>query len=180
MESGHALWCESIILGINPELETDIVYGYTVTDDVIHAYNNGMALVSRSTTGMSDLTDALADEYVNSGCAYVRAHYSNNLYQYTEATTEVGSIISVRDVDGSWGPGSEFTLTEYTSESGCTAYMAGKVADYGYRYQEAPYEDIRNILRATASNDGTLCDTTGYGTPDWQATEDSLMKLYGE
>ena len=121
VDTAHSYWCRSIIQGINPDINVDIEY-FGVGEQ--KALDGGYAVLSQSITAMSDSQQEYGALMLESGGISVRSHYGNDLYFYTEVTSEVGAIVAVRDVDGSIGPGVEFTLTEYTNESGCCAYMA--------------------------------------------------------
>jgi len=145
-------------------------------NSVDFAIENGYAIVSRSTTGLTDDDVYDGDRILATGGILVHAHGSNT-YEEINLYSSVQSIISVRGVNTSYGLGSEFTLTEYPQESYCTAYMSGKMAEYGISYPALSYATIRETIRANASNGGTWTAITGYGTPDWDATETALSNL---
>lgn len=194
---GHETVCKNIILGVNDELTVDIFHSPNLNDDVVptaqqtirHALENGYAVVSRSTTGLSDADQDEGQDMLDNGGIVVHAHGSNGYYEEIDLVTSVDAIVSVRDVDGSYGLGSEFTLTEavcqqktsysanYKTESYTTALMAGVIADYGYRYPALTYTQIRQVIRDNSSNGGVWQEITGYGTPDWDAIETALSEM---
>ena len=145
-------------------------------NSVDFAIENGYAIVSRNTTGLTDNDVPDGDRILATGGILVHAHGSNT-YEEINTYSSVQSIISVRGVNTSYGLGSEFTLTEYPHESYCTAYMAGKMAEYGISYPALSYTTIRQAIRDNASNGGTWEAITGYGTPDWDATETALSEM---
>ncbi len=165
-----------IIENLNPTAEVKMIIG-SFQGGVQYALDNDYAIVSRSTTGLDDVPDVTSgDDMLDNDGICVHAHGSNS-YVVDNTYSSVQSIISVRDLDGSYGTGIEFTLTEYTNESYTTAYMAGKMAQYGIGYPALSYTVIRGAIRDNASNGGTWEAITGYGTPDWDATETALSEM---
>ena len=165
-----------IIRGLNPTATVDTHFG-SLQVAVQYALDNGYAIVSRSTTGLDDSDNPAGQDMIDNGGIIVHAHGSNGYYEQDETYTDEATIVAIRDVDGSWGGGSEFTLTEYTSESECTAYAAGKFLNYGIAHPTLSYTQIRLQLRADSSNGGVVDPITGYGTPDWDATEIALSAI---
>ena len=172
----HNAKCKSIIEGIDARLTVDVIES-TFQYGVQYALDNGYAIISRSTTGLDDSDNPAGQEMLDNGGIAVHAHGSNGYYEEDNTYSVVDTIVAVRDVDGSYGTGSEFTLTEYVYESYVTPYMAGKIAKYGLDYPSLTYTQIRQVLRDTASNGGVWTEITGYGTPDWDATETALALL---
>jgi len=172
----HNANCKNIIEGIDARLQVDVIES-SFQYGIQYAIDNGYAIVSRSTTGLEDSDQDEGQLMIDSGGIAVHAHGSNGYYEELNLVTSVGAIVSVRDVDGSYGLGSEFTLTEYTYESYVTPYMAGKLAKYGLDYPSLTYTQIRQAIRDNASNGGEWQEITGYGTPDWDATE-ALLSSY--
>ena len=173
----HANACKTIIENLNATATVTTYIG-SFQAGVQYALDNGYAIVSRSTTGLDDNDVTAGDDMVTALGMAIHAHHSNTpATEESDVYSSVQSIISVRDLDGSYGTGIEFTLTEYTNESYTTAYMAGKMAEYGIGYPALSYTVIRGAIRDNASNGGTWEAITGYGTPDWDATETALALL---
>jgi len=173
---GHNATCKSIVEGIDDRLQVDVIES-TFQYGVQYALDNGYAIISRSTTGLDDSDNPAGQKMLDNGGIAVHAHGSNGYYEEDNTYSVVDSIVAVRDVDGSYGTGSEFTLTEYTVESYVTPYMAGKMAKYALDNPSLSYTQIRLQLRADASNGGEVDPVTGYGTPDWDATETALSEM---
>ena len=174
-DTTHDDTCGAIIEGVDENLTVGYHYG-SFQAGVQYALDNGYAVVSRSTTGLADYDNTAEQEILDSGGIAVHAHGSNT-YEEINDYSSVQSIVSVRDADGSYGDGIEFTLTNYTTESWTTAYMAGKIASYGRQYPALTYTQIRQVIRDNSSNGGTWAEITGYGTPDWSAVETALAGL---
>jgi hypothetical protein len=172
----HNAKCKSIVEGIDDRLQVDVVE-MSFQAGVQYALDNGYAIISRSTTGLDDSDNPAGQEMLDNGGIAVHAHGSNGYYEEDNTYTDERAIVAVRDVDGSWGTGSEFTLTEYTVESYVTPHMAGKMAKYALDNPTLSYTQIRLQLRADSSNGGVVDPITGYGTPDWDATETALALL---
>lgn len=155
---------------MNPEATVTIHIADDVKYSVQYALDNGYSIINRSTSGLDDTDVPYGNRMLNYGGIIVHAHGSNTPpMEELNDYSSVQSIISVRDADGSYGDGIEFTLTNYTTESWTTAYMAGKIASYGRQYPALTYTQIRQAVRDTASNGGVWQEITGYGTPDWDA-----------
>ncbi len=174
-DTTHDDTCGSIIESVDENLTVGYHYG-SFQAGVQYALDNGYAVVSRSTTGLADYDNTAGQEILDSGGIAVHAHGSNT-YEEINDYSSVQSIVSVRDADGSYGTGIEFTLTNYTTESWTTAYMAGKIASYGRQYPALTYTQIRQVIRDNSSNGGVWTAITGYGTPDWTAIETALALM---
>ena len=186
-EFAHESICNAIIKGVNANLETEYSNRGFI-DDVKYCLENGFAVMSRSTTGLSTWNNSYGTQMIDNDRIIVHAHGSNN-FEELAFVRSVGSIVSVRDVDGSYGA-VEFTITQacaeakstwreqpYDCESWVTPIVAGALADYGVRYPTLTYTQIRQAMRDTASGGGVWQEVTGYGTPDWDACELALQAL---
>ncbi len=140
---------------------------------VDYAIAHGYGVVCRATTGLTDarITND-GDKAEANDIICVHAHGSNSNIELAEPTS-VGSIWVVRDSDGSYGNGVEFTIPGTTTESGATAIMAGYVAKFMNTYV-VTIAALRTLFRNTASNGGTWQKENGYGTVDFTAVENSL------
>lgn len=179
----HANTCKSIIESIGDSLDVDIIddsqfigfssIGYICID-------SSYSLVCRPTTGLTDARSWRdGGRILDFGSLMVMAHGSND-FVYLDNPDSIGNIVAIRAKETSYGNGVEFYIPDYTQESYATAFVTGHFADLGYRF-DTTYTAIRSIARATASGGGIwVNDTLGYGTPDWDAVEDSLITLIGE
>ena len=167
---------KSIIEGINGSLTVGVHIADSVDLSIPYAIANGYATVSRSTTGLEDSGYPQAWNMLSEWGIVVHSMGENSPTENTGATT-LDAISTARFDGGSYGAASEFTLTEYGTDSSNTAYLAGKYADYATRFPLLSFSVIRQQLRANASNGGTWTAITGYGTPDWDATETALSNL---
>lgn len=176
----HAEQVKTIIESIATTATVDIYYG-TLYSAVQYALDNGYALVNRSSTGLSDSLVPIGDELLNAGGLLIHAHGSNN-YEELNNYSSVQSIVAVRDSDGSYGDGVEFTTDEplisgVHQESWSTPNITGHIAQFGLDHPTLTYTQIRQAIRDTASNGGIHDSITGYGTPDWDAAELAMVAL---
>jgi len=179
-EGSHADTCKGIVEAIDGSLTVDI-YAGSFQAGVQYALDNGYAVVSRSTTGLTDYDETAGALLLESGGIAIHAHGSNT---YEELTNYANgqSIVGVRDSDGSYGTGVTFTIDEplingVHQESWSTPQIAGYIAKYAVEYPALSYTEILDVIIANSSNGGELDNITGYGTPDWTAVETALALL---
>ena len=148
---------------------------------VQYALDNNYAIVNRSTKGLTDYDETAGADMIDAGGIAVHAHASNTYAEYSNYANGQ-SIIGVRDSDGSYGSGVTFTIDEplvsgVHEESWSTPQITGYMTKYGIAFPALSYTIILNTIIANASNGGVRNLITGYGTPDWSATETALALL---
>lgn len=140
---------------------------------IIYAKEHGYGVICRPTTGLTDSRilneGALAAAW---GIVIIHGHGSNSNIRLA-TPTYIGDIWAVRDADGSYGPGVEFTIPDVTTESAATGVMAGWVAKLMATY-EPEIDALRTLFRNLASNGGTFQESNGYGVVDFAAVEAAL------
>ena len=157
VSTSHANWCAGIIEAVDERLIAETIIAGNFDDDVSmvdsvkYALENGFAIVSRSTTGIHgndyDEGQALID---NGGIGI----HSNGLNTNTE-TADVPTpcpLVIARFTNGDYNNVSEFTFTNQSSNSASTAYLAGWFGKFGLDHPTLTYTQIRETMRATASN----------------------------
>ena len=178
----HADWCAGIIEAVDSRLTTETILADNLDDDVSsvdsvrYALENGFAIVSRSTSGISDGDYDEGQSLLDNGRIGV---HSNGLNTNTE-TADIGTpcpMAVARFTSGDYNNVTEFTFTNQTSNSASTAYLAGWFGKFGLDHPTLSYSQIRQAMRDTASNGGVWQEVTGYGTPDWDACELALQAL---
>ena len=171
-DQGHENSMKAIIEGIYPGA-TVITRIESFSNSVNYAYKNGYGIISRPTTGLSDSRIANGGDTAESwGVIPVHSHGSNSHVEL-EDPSYIGSIWAIRDNDGSYGDGVEFTIPDVVNESIAAATMAGYVSKFMDSYI-VTVEDLRTIFRNTASNGGVFDKSNGYGTVDFNAVENEL------
>ena len=166
---------QTIIETLNPTATVNIHYG-SFQAAVQYALDNDYAIVNRSSTGLADNDNTAGLDMLDNDGICV---HSNGVNSYVENTdiTSLDAIITARWTSGAYGVSSEFTMVEYDNNSYNVAYLTGKMAEYGIAHPALSYTTIRQAIRDNASNGGTWEAITGYGTPDWDATETALALL---
>jgi len=167
-ESGQ----EAIIKAIYPSADVTFNGSMTFSQSVTYAKENGIGIVCRPTTGLSDSRIASdGDEAEAWGIIPIHAHGSNSYVELTDPSY-VGSIWAMRHLTGSYGDGVEFTV-DVANESNATGTMAGWVCKFMDSYV-VTIANLRTLFRENASNGGVFNKTNGYGTVDFNAVQSKL------
>ena len=167
--AGHAATMEANILSICPTADVDIRIE-TFTNSVAYAISDGTYNgICRATTGLSDLRIETDGRDANdNGIWVVHAHAGNTLTEYADPSY-IGSIIAVRGITNSYGPGVEFT-TDDTTESNATSFITGMIAQMLVVSSSWSIYDARQALRQTANSwSAGWGKTVGFGQVDWQS-----------
>lgn len=167
-DSGQTTTIESISTGA-----TAIYRQESLSTSIVYAKQNGYGVICRPTTGLDDsrINNEGADA-AEWNIVVVHAHHSNT-HEYSAIPSFIGDIWAVRDNDGSYGPGVEFTIPTVTTESDATGTLAGYVSKFMSAYAPT-ISELRTIFRNTASNSGVHFDADGYGAVDYSAVEAEL------
>src|SRR3990172_3868827 len=149
--------CPSLKYDDPPEEDTTLFIHLGAIDQAVDfAIANGINIISRSTTGLSDYRNQTAGDraWLNS-IGIVHAHASNS-HSYSGQPSGLDVICSVGagDLTGSscsYGSGLEF-FTQHGNESASTSHAAGIIAQLMIDHPGWNFHAARQALRQAASN----------------------------
>ncbi|GAB4327249.1 MAG: hypothetical protein Kow0037_00670 [Calditrichia bacterium] len=160
-ENGHAISMENYIKNYCPGAET-VIRIEDLQSSVNWAVENGVDLICRATTGLTDYRNRNEGELARqAGIGIVHAHGSNSHVELGPSGLDVICAVGCGDNSGnkgSYGAGLEFYV-EASTQSEATGRLTGMIAALLTAHPEWNFNDARAALRQTASY---------YQTTGWQ------------
>lgn len=168
-DTTHGNSMKSIIEAYIPEAQIDVRIE-DFSDSITYAINNNYHLVNRSTTGLSDGRIVVDGDRGYRNGVYSVHSLGSNIYEEDYDPSYIGSIVTVRSTNTSYGNGVEFTVTE-SNQSNAAAVVSGMLATIVHQLS-CSFDEARKRLREQSTNYNIgWSKLTGYNNPDFNSAK---------